>query len=111
MGQAPTPVTYVYAVIKRAVLSNGDENRLVIRARVDAAHTVETSRQATRDLGGQDVIYGHIVEPFEEREQLWIQRYNRVQSSNCLNDHVAVAYNEPIVVDGLIGDAIVSEIL
>ena len=101
MGQAPTPVTYVYAVIERAVLSNSDENRLVIRARVDAAHTVETSRQATRDLGGQDVIDGHVVETLEEREHQWIQRHNRVQSSNCLNDHVAVALNEPVVVDGL----------
>jgi len=81
-GQASTPVTYVYAVIERTVLSNGDENRLMIRARVDAAHSVETSIQAVCDFGGQDAILGRRVETFEECEILWIQRIFRLQSRN-----------------------------
>jgi hypothetical protein len=94
-------MTYVYAVIERAVLSNGDENRLMIYARVDAAHSVGTSGQATRDLGGQDAILGCLVKTFEEHELLRIQRLNRIQSTHRLNDHVAVAYDDPVVVDSL----------
>ena len=75
-------VTYVYAVIERAVLSNGDENRLVVRARVDGAHSVETSRQSRRDLGGQNVILGFLVETLEEREHLRVQRLGRLQRRN-----------------------------
>jgi hypothetical protein len=83
------------------VLSNGAENRLVIRARVDAAHSVETSKQARFYLSGQDAILGRCVESFEKRELLRVQRFSRVQRRNRLNDHVAVAYNEPFVVNGL----------
>ena len=50
------------------MLSNVGESRLVIRARVDAAHSVGTSRQARRDLGGQDAIFSRVVETLEERE-------------------------------------------
>jgi len=73
----------------------------MIRARVDAAHSEETSIQATCDFGGQDAIHGHLVDTFEEREHLWIQRLFRLQRRNCLNDHVAVSFNDPFVVDGL----------
>jgi hypothetical protein len=83
------------------VLSNGDENRLVIRARVDAAHLIETSRQAGFYLSGQDAILGRFVETFEKRKLLRVQRFSRLQRGNRLNDHVAVAYNEPFVVNGL----------
>jgi len=54
------------------VLSNVDENRLVVRARVDAANSVGTSRQTGRDLGGQDSIIGRVVETLEERELLGV---------------------------------------
>jgi len=54
----------------------------MIRARVDAAHSVETSSQATRDFGGQDAILGRRVETFEELEHLWIQRLFRLQRRN-----------------------------
>ena len=82
-GTASALVTYIYAVIERAVLSNGDENRLVVRARVDAAHSVETSRQSRRDLGGQSVIRGgYVVETLEEREHLRVQRLSRLQRRN-----------------------------
>jgi hypothetical protein len=73
----------------------------MICARVDAAHSVGTSRQATLDLSRQDAILGRRVETFEEHELLWIQRRNRLQRRNCLNAHVAVALNDPVVVNGL----------
>ena len=94
-------MTYVYAVIERAVLSNGDENRLVVRTRVHAAHSVGTSRQAKRDLGGQDAIFVRCVETFKEHEHLRVQRPSRIQSRNCLNDHVAMTFNQPVFGDGL----------
>jgi hypothetical protein len=99
--QGPTPVTYVYAVIERAVLSNVDENRLVVRARVDAAHSERTGRQAGRYVGGQDAILGRFVETFEEREDVRVLRLGRLQRRKFLNDHVARPYNDPVVVDGL----------
>ena len=94
-------MTYVYAVIERAVLSNGDENRLVVHTRVDAAHSVGTSRQAKRDVGGQNAIRGRCVESFKEHELVRVQRLRRIQGRNCLNDQVAVAFNQPVFVDGL----------
>ena len=84
------------------MLSNVDENRLVVRARVDAAHSVETCRQSRRDLSGQvTILVGFVVETFEERERLRVQWFSRLQRRDCLNDHVAVAYNDPVIVDGL----------
>ena len=94
-------MTYVYAVIERAVLSNGDENRLVVRTRVDAAHSVGTSRQASGHIGGQEATYGRCVESFKEHEYLRVQRLSRIQSRNCLNDQVAMTFNQPVFGDGL----------
>ena len=74
----------------------------MIRARVDAAHSVGTSRQAGRDLGGQeDAIASRVVETLEEREFLRVQRLSRFQRRERLNDYVTVAFNNPISVDGL----------
>ena len=81
--------------------SNVGESRLVVRARVDAAHSVGTSRQAGRDLGGQDAIFSLVVETLEEREFLRVQRLSRFQRRERLNDYVAVAFNNPISVDRL----------
>ena len=65
------------------MLSHIDENRLVIRARVDAAHPVGTGRQSRRDLGGQDtILVGYFVETFEERELLRVQRFSRLRRRN-----------------------------
>jgi len=83
------------------VLSNVGERRLVIRARVDATHSVGTSRQAGRNLGGQDAIFSLVVETLEEREFLRVQRLSRFQRRERLNDYVAVAFNNPISVDSL----------
>ena len=94
-------MTYVYAVIERAMLSNGDKNRLVVRTRVDAAHSVYTSRQARGDIGGQEAILGWCVESFKKHEHLRVQRLIRLQRRKCLNDHVAVTFNQPVIVDGL----------
>jgi len=95
------PVTHVYTIIERAVLSNVNENRLVVRARVDAAHSIGTSSQAAWYLGGQDTILGLFIETFEEREHGRIQRLSRLQVRHCLNDHVTMALNDPVVVDRL----------
>ena len=83
------------------MLSNIDENRLVVRARVDGTHSVGTSIQARRDISGQDTILSWIVETLEEREDGRVQSLCGTQRIKLLNDDMAVAYNETISVDGL----------
>ena len=94
-------MTHVGAIIERAVLSNVDENRLVVRARVDAADSVGTSGQAVRDFGGQDTTLSLVVKTLEEREIIRVYWLSCSQRRKELNDHVAVAFNEPVSVDSL----------
>jgi len=73
----------------------------MVRARVDAAHSVGTSWQAGRDIGGQDAIRSRGVETLEESEDGGVQGRGRGQRRKRLDGHMAVAYNESVSVDGL----------
>jgi hypothetical protein len=76
----------------------------MVRARIDAAHSVGTSWQAGRDIGGQDAILSRVVETLEESEDGGVQRLGRGQRRKHLNGHMAVAYNGSVSVDGLQAD-------
>jgi len=90
----------VYTIVERAVLGDTNETRLVVRARHDGAQSVDTSRQA-RDVSGQLSILSRRIETLEEREDLWVQRGGRGLIRHRLNDHVAVADDDSIFINGL----------
>jgi hypothetical protein len=96
-------VTYVDTIVERAVLSDTNETRLVVGARHDGAQSVVSSRKA-RDVSGQLVILiKRRIETLEEHEDSWVLRGGRSRRRNTLHDHVAVADDDSLVINGLQG--------
>jgi len=91
----------VDTIVERAVLSDTNETRLVVGARHDGAQSVVSSRKA-RDVSGQLVILiKRRIETLEEHEDSWVLRGGRSRRRNTLHDHVAVADDDSLVINGL----------
>ena len=62
--------TYVNLVIEGTVLSDGDEDGLVVGSSVDGRGAVDTSGEATSDGRREDTVDGRIVQTPTKRCQL-----------------------------------------
>jgi len=72
------------------VLSNGEDDRLVVGAAVDAGELVESSGES-RAVGGEDVALSRLVESLEESKVEHGQDVGSVEGSELLNNNVRVA--------------------
>ncbi len=65
--------TYVDHIVERTVLSNSDQDGLMVRCGVDRSKTIAASRETVRDVSGQDTVVGLVVETLEESEDVRVR--------------------------------------
>ena len=91
--------TYIDGIIERPVLSNGDNNRLMVRSRVDGWQFVNTSGETVGNIGGKKPIDSSIVQSFKKCKVLRVSRYCLVNRIEPFDDNMGMALNLPLAVD------------
>lgn len=81
------------------MLSDGDEDRLMVRCSVDRGHTVDTSRETSGDVGGDDTADCCTVDTLEEGELGRVQGGSLSERVERLNDDVRVTNDITLSVD------------
>jgi hypothetical protein len=79
------------------VLSDGDDDRLVVGGRVDGAHSVCTGGKTIGDYLGKDTTHGSTVDTLEEGESARIKGLSLTQTlGQVLNDKVGVTDDQAV---------------
>ena len=60
--------THVNRIIKKSVLRNGNEERLMVSSSVDRREFVSAGRKTVGNIGAKDAILSRAVQAFEEHE-------------------------------------------
>ena len=89
--------THVDHIVDNSVLSDGDNNRLVVGGRVDRAQTVKAFRQPSGHVRRENTIDGLTVDTFEECKVLRIQRLGAFEGGDFLDDEVRMAEDSTVV--------------
>jgi len=86
-------------IIKRTVLGDRDQARLVVPGRINRRKFVSTCREALVDGSSKDTVVSLVVQAFEEGEHIGVRRLRRVDRVDFLNHDVGVAGDLPLVVE------------
>lgn len=87
----------VDTVIEGTMLSNGDNNRLMIGRRVDRAKTISTIGNTGSDINTEDTVHSSSVNTFEEGKHLGVCWSSLTKGCQLLNNEVRVADDKPIL--------------
>ena len=98
--------TYVDLIIHRTMLSNSNNNRLVVCGSVNAGHAVDTWLETAGNDSTENTTLRLLVQTFEESELGGVGRLSVSQGVELLNDDVRVSDDVAIVVH-LLGRRIV----
>lgn len=60
--------THVDLIVKRTVLSNSDEDGLMVRSSVDGGEAVGASRETVGDVSSENTVLSSVVKTLEEGE-------------------------------------------
>lgn len=77
-------------VVKRTVLSDSDEYRLVVSRCVDGREAVRTRWETVGDIRRDDTVDCSSVDTLEERERVRVRRGRLVQAAERLDNDVRV---------------------
>ena len=83
--------TYIYHIVQRTMLRNGNQDRLMVRSRVNRSETIDTGRQAIVDNSGDDPILLGGVDTFEESEHTGVKRRGLVYRGKLLDDDMCMS--------------------
>ena len=78
-------------IIKRTVLRDCNENRLMVRSSIDSRHPINTLRQPALDGRRELAVLRNRVQAGEERELVGVRRLGLVEARDLLDDDVRVA--------------------
>ena len=98
--------THVDHVIKRAMLRDSNEDRLVVRRGVDRGQAVHTRGETRSDVCTDNAINRGGVDTLEECEDAGVRRGGLVDRVQFLNDDVRVADDGALCID-LLGRGVV----
>lgn len=75
-------------IVEGTMLSNRDEDGLMVCGGVDCRSAVNTRGQATSDDSGKNAVDSRIIKTFEEREFGWVRNNSGLKRIKLLNDDV-----------------------
>ena len=85
------------------MLSNSDDDRLVVRRRVDGAETISSCWNTSSNINIEYTIGSSIVDTLEEREPGWVSWCGLVECLQLLDDDVGVADDVALTVNSVEG--------
>lgn len=80
--------TYIDHIVKVAMLSDGPQNRLMVRTSVDRSEAVGSWGKTSSNVGTQDAVGSCQIKTFEEGELGWCSSGLRLQRINLFHNNV-----------------------
>ena len=81
------------------MLSDGDQDGLMVSSGVDRSETVEALRETVGNVGGQDTILGRIVQTLEESKDVGVRGGRLLEAGDLLDNDVRMALNVSSAID------------
>ena len=91
--------TYVDGIIEGPMLSNGYDDWLMVRRRVDRRKFVEPGFETIGDIGSQLAALSSSVQALEEGKFLGVGGRCLVNGAQLLNDNMRVTLDLPLLVE------------
>lgn len=89
----------VYNIVEETMLRDSTNSGSVVRAGVDGRHSVDSRREAGRNISTEDATDSRSVQPLEEREGERVEDLRRCKRLDLLNHNVGVRNQDALRVE------------
>lgn len=94
------------AIIQESVLSNRDDNRLMVGCGIDGADAVSSSRETISNVSGQNTTLSRSVDSLEESEDVGVRWLGLVEAGQLFGDKVGVTDDLTLSIELLRGSKV-----